>query len=76
MTVAALMAFFPSSKKPNLKSGPILVIIKMLRDSWSRMAALSAGAVREKFFLRGSNTSSLLTHLHDHHHQLLSGKLT
>ena len=39
---------FPPSKKPNLKSGRIVVVIRILRDSWSRMAALSAGAARRK----------------------------
>ena len=34
--------------KPNLQSGHILVIKRILRDSWLRMAALSAGAARRK----------------------------
>ena len=37
--VASLKAFFRLQREPNLKSGHILVIIRMLRDSWLRMAA-------------------------------------
>ena len=50
VTIAPLKAFFRLQREPNLKSGRILVIIRMLRDSWSRMAALSAGAARRKLF--------------------------
>ena len=46
---------FLPSKKSNMKSGHILVIVRMLRDSWLRMAALSAGAARRKL-LRGAAT--------------------
>ena len=41
-------SIFLPSKKPNLKSGHTLFFMRMLRDSWSRMAALSAGAARRK----------------------------
>ena len=44
----ALKAFIRIQSEPNLQSGCILVIIRMLRDSWVRMAALSAGAARRK----------------------------
>ena len=40
--VAVLTAFFRLQRVPNLKSGRVVVFIRMLRDSWSRMAALSA----------------------------------
>ena len=46
---------FLPSKKPNRKSGRILVIIRKFRDSWSRMAAISAGTARRKL-LRGAAT--------------------
>ena len=53
---------FPPS---NLKSGHILAIIRMLRDNWSRMANLSAGAVRRKL-MQGDATHPIyatITHL-------------
>ena len=46
---------FLPSKKPNLKSGRILVIVRM-----RRMAAQSAGAVRRKS-LRGAATHPVYT---------------
>ena len=46
--VAALKAFFRLQREPNLQVGCILVIIRMLRDSWSRMAARSAGAAKRR----------------------------
>ena len=52
VTVAVLTAFFCLQREPNLNSGRILVIIRMLRDSWLRMAALSAGAARGKLLRR------------------------
>ena len=54
LIVAARMAFFRLQREPNLKSGHILVIIRMLRDSWSRTAALSAGAARRKLLWRAA----------------------
>ena len=70
--VAALTAIFCLQREPNLKSGRILVIIRMLRDSWSRMAALPAGAARRKL-LRGTATHPIyLLSLYDHHPQLFS----
>ena len=53
--VAALKAFFHPQREPNLKP-----IIKMLRDSWSRMAALSEGAVRRKL-LQGAAKHPIYT---------------
>ena len=50
-----LKVFFRLQREPDLKSGRILVIIRMLRDSWLKMAALSAGAARTKLF-RGAAT--------------------
>ena len=59
MIVAALKAFFHLQREPNMQSGHILVVIRKFRDSWSRMAALSAGAARVKL-LRGANHGTTL----------------
>ena len=71
MILAVLTAFF-HLREPNLKSGRGVVVIRILRDSWSRMAALSAGAARGKL-VRGAATHPIyLLSLYDHHHQLFS----
>ena len=77
VTVAAHKEGFRLQRESNLKSGCILVIIRMLRDTWSRMAALSAGAAGRKL-LRGAATDPIyLLSLYDHHPQLfMQGKLT
>ena len=56
MTEAALKAFFCLQRELNLKSGRIFVIIRMLRDSWLRMAALSAAGAARRKLLRGVAT--------------------
>ena len=63
---------FPTSKKPNLKSGRIVVVIRILRGSWARMAVLSAGAARRKLVRGAASHPIYLLSLYNHHHQLFS----
>lgn len=55
MTVAALGKFFRPLRGQSPKSGHILATIRMLRDSWSKMAALFAEAAKKKS-LQGAAT--------------------
>ena len=60
--VAAITAFFRLQIGPNLQSGHILVIVRMLRDSWSRIASEPiCRSCKKKVVARGGNTSNLLT---------------
>ena len=66
MTVAVLTAFFPLQREPNLKSGRIVVVIRIrqLVEDGSPICR----SCEKKVGASGSNTSSL----HVHHPQLFS----
>ena len=68
---------FLPSKKPNLKSGRIIRIISYYKNAQGQLVEDGSPICRsceKKVVARGVSTSSLLIHLFDHHHQLLSGQ--
>ena len=70
---SSLKTFLHLQREPNLKSGHILVIIRILRNRRIEDCSRICRSCKKKVVARGSNTSNLRAH---HPTERMQGKLT